>query len=278
MLRSARGLWNENIQNWNLPLTKRQKLLTGIYIILHDFAEGRFPPTFDDRCKAYDAEIRYSSCLPGLTAEEIAVAELRKPFWRGELGRQFLVNHAHVCEALEDCGVVPPQSLLELGCGGGWSAEFLAAAGYDVLGTTISPVEVGHADKRVASLVAKELAPALEYRVSPMESVAGAVRDRTPFDCAYVIEALHHAFDWREALASVHACLKPGAWFLICNEPNALHTCISYRAARIANIHEIGFRRTELLRAIKRTGFSRVRVLRNRSDFYVRPHWIAAQK
>jgi len=65
---------------------------------------------------------------------------------------------------------------------------------------------------------------------------------------------------------------------LICNEPNILHTWVGSRVARVANIHEIGFGRSALLRALKQSGFRRTRVLRNRCHLFVRHHWIAAQK
>jgi len=278
LFRRARSLWDANQRDWNLPLSKWQKLTTGVFIILRDYATGRFPPTFEDQQVAYDAEISYSTALPGMTPEEIALNDIRKPFWHGALGRRYITDFTHICRALESCDVVPPQSLLELGCGSGWTAEFLAATGFDVLGTTLSPVEVDTARRRIDSLTRKWPSAHLEYRSAPMESVTDAVADRAPFDCVYVYEALHHAFDWRTAIAQAYDCLRPGGWLLICNEPNILHTCIAYRVARIANIHEIGFGRSALLRALKQSGFRRTRVLRNRCHLFVRHHWIAAQK
>ena len=112
----------------------------------------------------------------------------------------------------------------------------------------------------------------------PMEQIDRARGQRPPYDAVYVYEALHHAFSWREAIEASHECLKPGGWLLICEEPNVLHTFVSYRVSRLANTHEIGFSGSELLRHLRVTGFRPVRVLRNRVGLLVRPHWNAARK
>jgi SAM-dependent methyltransferase len=51
------------------------------------------------------------------------------------------------------------------------------------------------------------------------------------FDGVFVFEALHHAFDWRQAIQASFHCLKEGGWLVLANEPNLLHTYISYRVA-----------------------------------------------
>jgi ubiquinone/menaquinone biosynthesis C-methylase UbiE len=55
-----------------------------------------------------------------------------------------------------------------------------------------------------------------------MEEVCAATEHLGPFDAVFVYEALHHAYDWRKACAEAYRCLKPGGWFLLCNEPNLL--------------------------------------------------------
>ena len=68
----------------------------------------------------------------------------------------------------------------------------------------------------------------------PMESVADFLQDKEvlPFDVVFVFEALHHAYDWHQSLKSAFECLKPGGWLIICNEPNLIHTFVSYRIAK----------------------------------------------
>ena len=78
------------------------------------------------------------------------------------------------------------------------------------------------------------------------------------FDCVFIFEALHHAFDWRETLAAAHKCLKPGGWFLLAKEPMFLHTFVSYRVAKLSNTHEIGMSRRALIRRLRDVGFARV--------------------
>lgn len=275
---SSRELWEKNKDFWNLPLSKKQKLKIGSYIILRDFGEGLFPPTFDDQQKAYNAEINYRFNLPGTSPATASTADLRKPFWDGPAMRRYMANFMDLTCALERCHVHPPQRLLELGCGVGWMAEFLALMGFSVLGTSISPHDIMDAEKRLESLRLKGLSVDLKFRKTPMESVAEATRDLEPFDATFVFEALHHAFDWSKAIDSAFECLKPGGWLLICNEPNWIHTFSSYRVARLSNTHEVGFLRRDLMDHLKQKGFKDVSILKNSLHFRVRPHWIAAKK
>jgi len=277
-VRAGRSLWEENRSNWHMPLSRAEKLRCGVYLILHDYAEGKFPPRFPDRERAHEAEIAARSNLPGLDERQFFEAEMRKPFLWGAGQERYLRKYLQVCELLERCEVGPPARLLELGCGSGWMAEFLSTAGFDVTGTTIVPADVEDARGRLPALAAKGTSSSLEFRISTMEEVDQAVRDLPPFDAVYVFEALHHAFAWREAIDATYRCLRPGGWLLLCDEPNWLHTFVSYRVAKLSNTHEVGFTRADLRSQLKATGFQRVVVARNRLGLLVRPHWLAAQK
>src|SRR6266536_1122043 len=81
LLSKGRTLFELNSRKWGLPMSKWEKLMAGCYIILKDFSEGRFPPTFDDQARAYQAEMDYNESLPGVSLEEHQLAHLRKPFW-----------------------------------------------------------------------------------------------------------------------------------------------------------------------------------------------------
>ena len=277
VFRRGRTLFAENSRNWNLPLSKLDKLWTGSWLILDDYCKGVFPPTFPDQQKAYQAEKDYRFSLPGVTSAEVARSCMTKPFWLGLHGRNYLTHFNQLTASLELTEVRPPAKLLELGCGSGWMSEFLATIGYDVCGTTISDDDVADACRRVKSLEAKGLSPALRYIAAPMESVHQKVAAGS-FDAAFVYEALHHAFDWREAVHSAHACLRDGGWLLICNEPNALHTCVSYRVARLSNTHEIGFSKRELKAELEKTGFKKIISTGVTLHCWFRPHWLLAQK
>jgi 2-polyprenyl-3-methyl-5-hydroxy-6-metoxy-1,4-benzoquinol methylase len=271
-------LWEQNRRDWHLPLTHSEKLRCGIYLILSDYSQGRFPPRFPERDSAHEAEIAARHNLPGLDERQFFEAEMRKPFAWGDAQKRYLRNYIQICDLLAECGVNPPARLLELGCGSGWLAEFLAVAGFGVTATTISPADVEDAGRRVPALAAKGAPVSLQFRAAAMESVDEAVSDLAPFEAVYVFEALHHAFAWREAIDAAYRCLAPGGWLLLCNEPNRLHTFVSYRVARLSNTHEIGFSRAELREQLRAAGFRRLVVARNRAGLLVRPHWLAAQK
>jgi 2-polyprenyl-3-methyl-5-hydroxy-6-metoxy-1,4-benzoquinol methylase len=157
-------------------------------------------------------------------------------------------------------------------------AEFLALSGYSVVGTTIAPNDIQIAEKRVAAFRARGLPELLSFKISPMESVNTALDSLTDFDGVYVFEALHHAFDWRSAIRASFDCLKPGGWLVLANEPNLLHTFISYRVARLSNTHEIGMSRKLILAEMRRCGFRETKVVGPRFNNLVSPHWIAARK
>jgi SAM-dependent methyltransferase len=178
----------------------------------------------------------------------------------------------------ERLGIRPPQRLLELGCGGGWMPESFARLGFDVVGTSIAPDDIVDANRRIAGIRATGLPVKLEYLEAPMESIHERVADRDPFDAVYVFAALHHAYDWRVTFASVFQCLRPGGWFVIADEPNLIHTFVSYRVARLSNTHEIGMSRKKMQEHLRKVGFSDVVVLRNHLHGFYRTHWLAAKR
>lgn len=278
LLRPGRMLWEANEREWNYPLSIKGKLMAGIYIILRDYSLGLFPPTFTDQQKAYDAEINYRFSLAGFKPDDYYDAHMRKPFVYGRRLRKYVGAFVRLASSMEALGIHPPQKVLELGCGNGWMSEFLALMKYEVVGTSISHHDIRDAELRVESARIKKLPVQLRFVATPMESVNVAVASELPFDCVYVFEALHHAYNWKEALRSAYASLRPGGWLLLCHEPNIAHICISYRVAKLSNTHEIGFSRSELTRNLKATGFKNIRILKNRWGFGVLPHWIAAQK
>ncbi len=277
-LSKGRSLWELNQQNWELPLTKIEKLLVGMYVILEDYSQGKFPPRFDDQKLAHEAEIAYRFSLPGLTESDVAESELRKPFWFGSSTGKYLTDFIDLVVVLEKLKIYPPQKLLELGCGTGWMSEFLALMKFEIVATSISPHDIRDAQTRIKSLEVKNLKANLKFIESSMETVAETVQNYELFDAVLVFEALHHAYDWRKAINSSYGCLKSGGWLLVCNEPNFFHTAVSYRIAKLSNTHEIGFKRSELIDHLKQTGFQNIQIMKNQLDWLVKPHWIAAQK
>jgi len=261
-----------------MRMSKLQKLFCGGYIILHDYSEGKFPPTFDDQAAAYQAEIDYNLNLPGQSLEVTNDSLMRKPFWDAHSFSSYTIKFTRLLRVFEELGISPGARLLELGCGSGWMTEFLALHGYSILGTTISHHDVAVAEKRIEALKVKGCGGEMTFVSSPMEEVAEKVAPEKDFEAVFVFEALHHAFDWQQAIQSSAKTLKPGGWMILANEPNRLHTFISYRIARLSNTHEIGMSRRALIAEMKSAGLRNARALAPRFNNFVTPHWIVAQK
>jgi 2-polyprenyl-3-methyl-5-hydroxy-6-metoxy-1,4-benzoquinol methylase len=276
--KKGRELWEKNSKNWNYPLSKWDKLWCGGYIILNDFAAGIFPPRFEDQAQAYQNEIEYPASVPGVDVVDVQKGHATKPFWGAAGTAKYLGDFNRLFAILQRYGVNPGQRLLELGCGTGWMAEFFAVAGYSVVGTTISHWDLELAEKKARAHECKELSSTLEFRDCAMESVDEISEFRGAFDAAFVYEALHHAFDWRKTLHAVAATLKNNGWLLLGSEPNRLHTCISYRVAKLSRTHEIGFSKNDLVRELNAAGFGKVEVLRPRFDNWITHFWIVARK
>ena len=277
VFRPGRQLFAENLRNWNLPLSKFDKLRMGSWLILEDYSKGVFPPQFLDQRAAYQAEKDYFFALPGMTDKQVRYNNITKPFWPGKDRGIFLNQFSTLVSRLQQIQVEPPAKILELGCGGGWMAEFLATMGYDVCGTTISEIDIADAGRRIKALAAKEIPFKLRFVAAPMETIHETLAGEL-FDAAFVYEALHHAYDWRETIQSAHKCLRANGWLLICNEPNLLHTCISYRVAKLTNTHEIGFRKRELVAGLRQAGFRKIISTGPKWHWWFRPHWLLAQK
>lgn len=261
-----------------MPLSKFEKLQTGAYIILEDYACGVFPPSFNDRQAAYQAEIDYHNSLPGAASEDVAAANMQKPFWFGRDLKRYLREFCTLCECLQRCHIAPPARVMELGCGHGWTTELLATMGFEMMGTSIGEDDILYCHKRIASLEAKGLKRVMQFKASPMESVADLVGPKGYYDAVFVYEALHHAFAWREAIQSASECLKPGGWLLLCKEPNLIHTFTSYRISRLSNTHEIGMSRPQLMDQMRKCGLTRVAHMGSPWHFWIKPHWICGQK
>jgi 2-polyprenyl-3-methyl-5-hydroxy-6-metoxy-1,4-benzoquinol methylase len=261
-----------------MPLSKVDKVMAGGYVILNDFAAGIFPPRFEDQAKTYQGEIDYDKSIPGESSEQVFSAHSRKPFWNARSTRFYIEGYLKILEAFERYGIVPPQRILELGCGSGWTCEFLALNGYAVVGTTIAPFDIDIANRKKRAMEVKGLPVKMDFEVAPMETVEKVAANGELFDAAFIYEALHHAFDWREALTSASKCLKPGGFFLVANEPNRLHTFISYRVAKLSNTHEIGMSKPAIVQHLRSIGFTQVDVLQPRLDNFYTHIWIMARK
>lgn len=273
---SARSLWQQNQKSYTFPLSKFQKVYVGLYLILSDWAQGAFPPSFE-REIAWENERKFIDNVPGFNAESWYSGMVRSPFGYPPKEMLYQVgNFLRLAKMMHARGIAPPAKVVEIGCGVGWISELLCLAGYRVTGSSIAPDEITYARKRICSVKAKGVADGmLSFELGAMEQIG---LQHQNVDCIVVHEALHHAFDWKETGRSVFRALKPGGWYFICYEPNIAHTLISYRLAKLTNTHEIGLSRRKLKNELYAAGFSRVQILTDPFHFGIRWHWIAAQK
>ncbi len=275
--RRGRELWEKNRIDLEMPLSKWDKVFAGLYLVLSDYADGRFPPRTGSRDEIHGQEINFGFDLPGMDSQSIDRMELSKPFWAGSAAKA-LRDSASLFEALKQAGIYPPMKILEIGCGSGWLSEFLARAGFDVTGTSLTPRNMVHAAKRIRALSEQGVDFSLQYKKVPMESLSSLFPEDGCFDAVVVYEALHHAHDRRAAVEEAGKMLRLGGTFFILSEPNQIHTVTSYRMAVLTDTLERGFNPAALRRVLRASGFGRIRVLKNRFHFGVRHLWIAAEK
>jgi SAM-dependent methyltransferase len=108
----------------------------------------------------------------------------------------------------------PPATVLDLGCGTGWTSVFLAQRGYEVTGVDISPDMIFHANRNKQRA---QLAN-LRFAVADYENLSfGGM-----FDVALFYDSLHHAVDEREAITAAYRALKSGG-ICIALEPGRGH-------------------------------------------------------
>lgn len=146
---------------------------------------------------------------------------------------------------------VPCGSVLDLGCGPGWTSLFLARAGYQVTGVDIAERMIEIAQERAL----REEAP-VTFAVGDMEELDLPARD---FDAALCFDSLHHCPGYEAVLRRACEHLKPGGWLLLM-EPSWLHEYSPHARAfaRAHGVTELGFTRWGLARSLRLAGFSAV--------------------
>ena len=168
-----------------------------------------------------------------------------KPYWDPTSLREFGLALKVLQERLPKGG-----SVLDLGCGSGWSSLFLARAGWNVTGVDISERMIEIARERAAR---EEVD--VTFAVADLEHLDLEKRD---FDGVFLFDALHHCPQYAQALARACAHVKPGGYLLLM-EPSWLHLVSPHARAtsREYGVTELGFTRMGLRRTLRRAGFQR---------------------
>jgi len=261
LLRAGKRLHHDRPDDLHLDGSLWRKFLANLYLILADYGRGEFPARRPPREQAFEEERTQYERIKFSNLQQILDDAMRKPWGDMRLFRQHTYELIRIVQTMERRGIKPPAKLLELGCGGGWLSEILAVRGYDVTGSTIGVVETQNSQRRIEALKVKGLQCALKFIASPMEEIHRQV-PQGHFDAAFCYAALHHVFDWREALASADKCVKPGGWLFIFCEPSLLHTFICHRSAKIWRTQELGFRGRDLTNHLRKLGYDKIKVER----------------
>jgi SAM-dependent methyltransferase len=150
---------------------------------------------------------------------EIEFAEQMDPDWLRSKpfapawGTRSWVKWATIMEAFSRLEIPHGASVLDLGCGGGWTTAFLAEAGYAPVGVDIAPAALEIARER-----------AIRWGIDA-QFVEADIEDfwlgRT-FDAALIYDALHHCDRTEAVVANVARQLRRGGWVLF-GEPSWLH-------------------------------------------------------
>jgi SAM-dependent methyltransferase len=173
-----------------------------------------------------------------------------KPF-RGEWGNDYWVKWSTITEAFRRLGLREGSSILDVGCGTGWTTVFFAEAGYRPVGVDIAPAMV---------VVARDLAQRWRVDAEFREADMDEFDLGKTFDAALVFDALHHSEVPDRVVHNVARHLRPGAWVLF-GEPSWLHA-ISPRARRVhreTGCSEHGIRVSALKRYCREAGLGEFR-------------------
>jgi len=186
-----------------------------------------------------EGEINYLKNLGEQGAEHAA----QKPFSDPDCP-QYLAEMGAVMLLLPKA----PGTLLDLGCGAGWTSLFLAKHGFWVTGIDIAEDMIARANER------KDMEQVDRVRFVAYDYERYGVEGE--YDCALFFDALHHAEDEVEAIATAYRALKPGGVCVV-TEPGIGHADSpgAVEARRKYGVTERDMPPETVIRAGRRVGF-----------------------
>lgn len=152
---------------------------------------------------------------------------LKKPFSNGVTIGGLLHDIAAVYSLFPEH--TTPKKILDLGCGTGWTSNFYAQSGHDVVGVDIAKEAIAAAKKHFKGL------SNLKFVCSDYDKLPY----KNEFDIAIFFDALHHSVDERDGLRAAFKALKPGGKIIIC-EPGLGHSKnpVSIHAVKTYGVNE----------------------------------------
>jgi SAM-dependent methyltransferase len=145
----------------------------------------------------------------------------------------------------------PPARVLDLGCGTGWTSDFLARSGYETTGIDLSP-------EAVEAAAATYPSQNLRFLVHDYEEPLG---EEGTYDIALFFDALHHCTDVEAALKTAASALRHGGACVV-SEPGRGHanSGTSVEARDLYDVTERDMPPEVVIAAARKAGFARSRV------------------
>ncbi len=225
------------------------------------------------------------------TVEQGQRHSFNKPFAL-EWGYEPFIKWATIAAAMPALGAAEGDSVLDVGCGEGWTTLFLAEAGFEAMGVDLAPARIQMGLERAA-----RWGSTARLKVGDMEHLDLGRQ----FDFVLVYDALHHTARQAISIQRIASHAKPGGWVLF-GEPSWLHAISpgARRTHRELGWIERGITLHSLKRDCSRSGLGNFRrfweptapfaqrrgvfwqsVRLLAGTFFVAPHssiWVAAQK
>jgi SAM-dependent methyltransferase len=172
---------------------------------------------------------------------------VRKPFSDTENVGALLSDIAAIFSVMPKA----PALLLDLGCGSGWTSNFFALAGYQVLGIDISKEAIVAAKENFSD------AKNLNFEQADYDNL----KHEDKFDIAVFFDSLHHSDDQTLVLKAAYRALKPGGTIVLC-EPGKGHSKspTSIEAMKAYGVSERDMPPSLSKMSLKSAGFSNIKV------------------
>lgn len=199
------------------------------------------------------------------------VYEVNKPFSDPEgLSGDLLIATGTMVKLLH---LAPGASVLDLGCGCGWTSILLARCGFRVTG-----IDINSASLAIGQRNAEASGVSVKFINQDMQSFTV---DHL-FDAVVIFDSLHHCLRERSVLARAESALRPGGRILLCepeypdqdsagilNHEAAIHTMRKYGTL------EKGLGTRYLTRVLFYCGFEVVTVFKSQGNYQ---WWLVARK